>query len=56
MKINLNPAFFSEKEKQFLKTDKFEVSLFNYDSGVEAVRIHTDLWEMIWLPFMGQQI
>lgn len=56
MKIYLRPSFFSDKEKPLLTTDAIKVSLFNYESGVEAVRIRSELWEMIWLPFLGQQI
>jgi hypothetical protein len=56
MKIYLRQSFFSEKEKTLLENDRFKVSIFNFASGVEAVRIRTMLWEMVWLPFLGQQI
>jgi hypothetical protein len=56
LKIYLRPSFFSDKEKPLLEIDKLRVSLFNYESGVEAVRIRSELWEMIWLPYLWQQI
>jgi hypothetical protein len=56
MKVYLKPSFFSDKEKILLETEEIKVTLFNYESGVEGVRIRSLLWEMIWLPFLGQQI
>jgi len=56
MTIYLRQSFFSDKEKLLLETDDIKVSIFNYESGVEAVRICSISWEMIWLPFLGQQV
>jgi hypothetical protein len=56
MKIYLRQSFFSDKEKLLLETSEIKASIFNYESGVEAIRIRSELWEMIWLPFLGQQV
>ena len=47
MKIYLRPSFFSDKEKLLLETAEIKVATFSYESGVEAVRISSVLWEMI---------
>ena len=39
VKVHLRRALFEEKERVFLESDGVEVSLFRYDTGVEAVRL-----------------
>ena len=56
MKIFLRQSYFSGKEKPLLETGAIKVLVFKYETGVEAVRLRSALWEMIWLPFLGQQI
>jgi len=54
--IYLQKNFFTEKERLLLENDDFKVSVFKYDSGVEAVRVKNKKGEFIWLPYKGQQI
>jgi hypothetical protein len=54
--ITLRPDFFQEKERTFLRNGEFTVSLFRYETGVEAARIANSRGEMTVLPFQGQQI
>jgi hypothetical protein len=54
--INLRREFFQEKEQTFLRHGELGVSLFRYQTGVEAARITNSRGEMIVLPFQGQQI
>jgi hypothetical protein len=46
---------FFEKESELLKFESCSVSIFRYQSGVEAIRIHAGRSEFIWLPYLGQQ-
>ncbi len=56
MRIPLRPEQFGDKERCLLETGAIRVSGFQYDSGVQAVRIVSDRVELICLPFFGQQI
>jgi len=55
-KLLIEKSFFNQKEKTLLKNDKFVVNAFNYDSGVNAVKIINNKGYIIALPFKGQQI
>ncbi len=48
MKIYLWQSFFSDKEKPLLETGEIKVSIFNYESGVEAL-----LWFTIMAILSG---
>ena len=54
--IELKQAFFSEKPFVLFHNDEFEVTLFRYDSGIEAVTIKNSRGEVTLLPYMGQII
>lgn len=56
MICSLDQSMFSEKEHGLLKSSSYSVSMFHYQSGVEAVRIRAGRGEFIWLPYLGQQI
>ncbi len=48
--VHLRHALFEEKERVFLESDGVEVSLFRYDTGVEAVRLTNRRGYVIVLP------
>lgn len=54
--FHLFPHFFTDKERPLLETGVFRASGFRYESGVAALRLQSDLGELILLPFQGQQI
>ncbi len=54
--INLQPDFFGPKERVLIEHEGLSVSLFRFDSGVEAVRVRNSRGEMTVLPFHGQQV
>ncbi len=54
--IQLLPRFFTEREQTFYSDEDFEVSLFRYPSGVEAVRVRNSLGYIVVLPYLGQMI
>ena len=54
--VSLDPRFFSEKERLFLESGGLRATLFQYDSGVAAVRLENGVSELVMLPFQGQQI
>ncbi|MCE1255262.1 MAG: DUF4432 family protein [Anaerolineae bacterium] len=54
--IHLYPEQFNEKEKVLVESAPFRVCTFKYPSGVLAVRLQSDLGELVMLPFQGQQI
>jgi hypothetical protein len=56
MVIALDPSMFTEREHGLLESSSFSASLFRYRSGVEAVRVRAGRGELIWLPYLGQQI
>ncbi len=55
-KIHLTPEQFSHKETLFVESGCLRASLFTFDSGVKAVKLTSDVGELILLPFQGQQI
>jgi hypothetical protein len=55
-RINLSRSLFGERERTFLETDGMTVSLFRYDTGIEAVRLANALGHVVLLPYMGQLV
>ena len=55
-KIALPKVLFDEKERVFLEADGVSVSLFRYETGVEAVRLANKRGHVIVLPFLGQML
>ena len=55
-KIDLYPGLFSEKEKPFLQAGLLAASVFQFSTGVCAVRLQNELGALVMLPFQGQQI
>ena len=55
-RVHLSRALFGERERVFLESDSIQVSLFRYDTGVEAVRIANTLGYVVVLPYLGQMI
>jgi hypothetical protein len=55
-RVHLRPALFGERERVFLETDGMQVSLFRYDTGIEAVRIANRRGHVIVLPYFGQMV
>lgn len=47
---------FAEQEQLILESPSFSVTAFRYKSGVEALRIRAGRGELIWLPYLGQQV
>jgi hypothetical protein len=56
MLVYLRKGFFTEKEQVILEYGDIFVSLFRYDSGVEALHVRNKRGEIILLPYQGQQI
>ena len=56
IRLALGKTFFAEGERELLRTSAYFASLFRYRSGVEAVRVAAGRGELVWLPFLGQQI
>jgi Domain of unknown function (DUF4432) len=54
--VNLNAVDFARTETELVEADGINVSAFRYASGVAALRIRTQIGEVIFLPFHGQQI
>ncbi len=52
----LNPSMFTEKEHTLFESPSFSASAFRYSSGVEALRIRAGRGEIVWLPYLGQQV
>ena len=55
-RIDLYPGLFTEKEKPFLQAGPLAASVFQYSTGVCAVRLQNELGALVLLPFQGQQI
>lgn len=55
-RIRLDTAQFGPREVWLLRSTLYSISLFRFGSGVEAARIACDRGELIWLPFLGQQL
>ncbi len=54
--IDLQPFYFTERERPLLEVGSLAASVFRYDSGVCAIRLKNELGEIVSLPFQGQQI
>ena len=55
-KIDLYPGLFTEKEKPFLQAGPLIASVFQFSTGVCAVRLQNEVGALVVLPFQGQQI
>ena len=55
-RIELKREYFQEKEQSLITDSDTEISLFKYESGVEAMRFKNNSTELIILPFQGHQI
>ena len=55
-KIDLYPGLFTEKEKPFLQAGSLIASVFQYSTGVCAVRFQNEVGALVLLPFQGQQV
>lgn len=47
---------FSQTRSRLFSSAGYELNGFTYSTGVEAVSVKTEKWELTWLPFLGQQI
>ncbi len=56
MKVQLQPAFFSEREKSLIELGPLSASTFLYPTGVAGLRLKNEQGELELLPFQGQQI
>jgi hypothetical protein len=54
--VHLRRNLFEQKERPFVDTDGIQVTLFRYETGVEAVRLASQHGYVVALPFMGQMI
>ncbi|WP_207160700.1 aldose 1-epimerase family protein [Rhodoferax fermentans] len=54
--IELKKSFFTASEQEVFSAGDMSVSLFRYDSGVEALRLKNNRGHLIVLPFMGQMV
>jgi hypothetical protein len=54
--VDLQPHYFTGRERRLLQYETLAASVFRYDSGVCAVRLKNELGEIVALPFQGQQI
>ena len=52
--IDLQRAFFGEKERAVLNYGGMSASLFCYDTGIEAIRLSNARGYVLILPYMGQ--
>ena len=55
-KIDLYPGLFTEKEKPFLQAGPLIASVFQFSTGVCAVRLQNEVGALVVLPFQGQQV
>ena len=54
--VELKRAFFTPVEQVIFSSGEISVSLFRYESGVEALRIRNRRGHLVVLPFLGQMI
>jgi hypothetical protein len=54
--IHIFPSQFNDKEMPLIESGVLRASTFTYDNGIQAVRLTSDLGELIMLPYQGQQI
>jgi hypothetical protein len=55
-RLRLDPAHFGPREAWLLEAASYSVSSFRYPRGVEAIRVTCGRGEIVWLPFLGQQL
>ena len=55
MKLNLQKEFFTDIKKDFITHGNFNIKIFRYTSGVEALEIENEKCSFIFTPFKGQQ-
>ncbi len=55
-KVILHRDYFTENEKILIESGEFTVSLFKFETGIEAVKIKNSRGFFTVLPYMGQQI
>lgn len=53
-RVQLSRALFGERERTFLETGDITISLFRYETGIEAVRLANALGHVVVLPYLGQ--
>jgi hypothetical protein len=56
VQVELKRAFFTATEQEIFSAGEISVSLFRYESGVEALRLKNSRGYLIVLPFMGQMV
>ncbi len=56
MKLHLQPAFFSEREKSLVEFGPLSASAFLFPTGVAGLRLKNERGELVLLPFQGQQV
>jgi hypothetical protein len=54
--IKLQRIYFNDTNKVIFQNEEFTVSLFRYQSGVEAIEIENSRGKMVVLPYLGQMI
>jgi len=54
--IYLRPEFFSAHETLLIESDELSASTFQFDSGVCALHLVSDVGDLVLLPFQGQQV
>lgn len=55
-KISLTKDLFQPNRNNLIINEDFQVDLFTYDSGIEAIKIKNECGYIIVLPYMGQII
>jgi hypothetical protein len=55
-RVHLSRALFGERERVFIESDGISVSLFRYETGVEAVRFASALGHVVVLAYLGQMV
>lgn len=56
MEILLQPQYFDSNEKNFLTNNGLDCTIFQYDSGIKAIKLKNEYGYVIVLPFNGQMI
>lgn len=54
--INLQRSYFTEIPQTIVSNQEFQIKLFKYASGVEAIELINSRGKIIVLPYMGQMI
>jgi len=56
MKLHLRKEFFTDIKKDYITYGNFNIKIFRYPSGVEALEIENEKCSFVFIPFKGQQI